>query len=80
MADNNRYYKVVEAETRKWLLMIKQEWLNNPQGCENYVRLIEKKYGGDYEYYCKVARRLLKSCIRRGNTWYFLQDTDNQSN
>ena len=66
-----KYSKIDEAVAKKWLLLIKEEWVQNPQGCENFVRLIEKKYDGDYNYYCSLSRRLLRICHRRGGVWYF---------
>lgn len=60
-----------EKEIKLFLSLIREEWQNDPQGCENFIRLIEKKYNGNYDYYCALARKTLNCCLKRNGQWLF---------
>lgn len=68
-----KYRAINKLQLKIWLENIKKEWLANPEGAENYCRLIEIKYNGDYEYYCVKSRQLFKDCIKRNGKWYFVK-------
>ena len=60
-----------EKEIKLFLLEMREEWQNDHQGCENFIRLIEKKYNGNYDYYCTLARKTINCCLKRNGQWLF---------
>lgn len=67
--NNNKYREIGKKEMKIWLENVRKEWEADHQGCENYCKLIEKKYGGNYDYYCMQSRHFFGNPIKRSGSW-----------
>lgn len=54
-----------------WLKNIYAEFLADNKGYANLLDYVEGVYGGDKDYYAKVARWAGFKCIKRGGIYYF---------
>ena len=58
-------------ETQKALFLIAlREFKQNNKGCANVLDYIEKQYGGNKKYYCKVARSCGYMVMKRGGKYF----------
>lgn len=62
-AENEFLKKVLTAEIVLW----KQD----PKDV-NYCEGLVKKYGGDYNFYCKLSRRFFGTPIRKKDKWLWV--------
>lgn len=55
--DKKDYRKKNREEHVNWFKMVNGEFLADNKGCANILNYIEQVYGGDKDYYAKIARR-----------------------
>lgn len=67
--DTNKSRNKANKSLKIWMTAIRNEWQETPSGCDNFCRLIEKKYGGDYNYFCGLSRKFFGNPIKRNGEW-----------
>lgn len=65
---NNK--KQRDAEFVNLFNKARKEYLEDTKGYSSVLEYIHKEYGGDKDFYCRIARKAGYSCMKRGNEFF----------
>jgi hypothetical protein len=69
MLNDSRNRKLDEIV--KWFKVVYTEFLKDNKGYANPLDYVEGVYGGNKDFYAKIARRAGHKCIKRNGVYYF---------